>query len=366
MWIESRGTRYVVRWRDARAKRHSRSFVTIEEAKTFCEQPESLSSGARQQSVLLADYIEGVLRDDWNLRGSSLYGYRCTLDRHIRRGIGQRPLAEVSTHELRDFFRGLELGMAGKSGVYRLLAKGFNRAVADGILDRSPLKAIPRPKSQPREIIPLRPEQITRLADAADPRYRAAILTAGFGGLRAGEVGGLRVQDVDCSSRCLRITRAVRTEGGRRVLGDVKTQAGRRQVAVPDSLIMELRRHMEVFPPTPDGRIFSTYGGGLVSHTVLLKRLHAAARVIGITPYPRFHVLRHSAAALMIALGAHPKVIQTQLGHANISVTLDIYGHLFPTLAEETAARMDEVLRSAVDAAGTDRTQLLRLTHRGD
>jgi integrase len=345
MWIERRGERFIVRWREpGTAKRRSRSFATIEDAQAFLASPTGAERGNSLKEISLADFIDRVLRDDWNLRGSSLYGYRRTLERHISHRIGRRPLEEVSTQELRDFFGSLDLGMAGKAGVYRLLAKAFNRAVRENVLERSPLKSIARPKAVAKEIVPLSPEQVSALASAADPRYRVAILLAGFAGLRAGEIGGLRVQDVDFARLNLRVSRAVRTEGGKRVVGEVKTPAGRRQVALPAFLVAELIWHIGRFPPAPDGRIFSTYEGGLVCHVVLLKRLKAAARSAGI-PAPRFHTLRHSAAALMIALGAHPKVIQAQLGHANISVTLDIYGHLFPSLAEETAARIDALVR---------------------
>jgi hypothetical protein len=44
----------------------------------------------------------------------------------------------------------------------------------------------------------------------------------------------------------------------------------------------------------------------------------------------RFHDLRHTYAALMIAASAHPKYLQAQMGHSSIRVTLDLYGHLFP------------------------------------
>ncbi len=44
----------------------------------------------------------------------------------------------------------------------------------------------------------------------------------------------------------------------------------------------------------------------------------------------RFHDLRHTYAALMVAAGAHPKYLQAQMGHSSIRVTLDLYGHLFP------------------------------------
>jgi integrase len=60
----------------------------------------------------------------------------------------------------------------------------------------------------------------------------------------------------------------------------------------------------------------------------------------------RFHDLRHTSVALAIAEGAHPKAIQTRMGHSSINVTLDRYGHLFPELDEAIAtsfgARLEE------------------------
>jgi integrase len=349
MWVETRRGRYVVRWRDPATKgTTSKSFASREEAQAFASRAETSTP---PRKLTLATYIEQMLREDWNLLGSSRYGYERTLERHIRTGIGRRPMGEITTAELREFFVRLDIGMAGKAGVYRLLAKAYNQAVKDGVLERSPLKAIPRPRSTRKPIAPLNPSQIGVLASLADPRYRAAILLAAYAGLRAGEVGGLRVQDMDLERLCLRIVQAVRTEGGVRVLGDVKTPAGRRQVAIPAFLAVELQRHIRDYAPAPDGRIFTTGGGGYVCHTVLLKRLQAAARAAGVLPAPRFHLLRHSAAAMMIAQGAHPKVIQAQLGHANISVTLDVYGHLFPSLAHETAAKLDSLFRAVADGS---------------
>ena len=69
-----------------------------------------------------------------------------------------------------------------------------------------------------------------------------------------------------------------------------------------------------------------------------------------------FHGLRHSHAAILIAQGEHPKVIQERLGHASIKTTLDTYGHLFDGMDEAAADRLDEVWRvSRVDATWTRR-----------
>jgi integrase len=61
----------------------------------------------------------------------------------------------------------------------------------------------------------------------------------------------------------------------------------------------------------------------------------------GLPAEVRFHDLRHTCAALLIAQGAHPKAIQAHLGHSSIQVTMDRYGHLFPDALEQLADRLD-------------------------
>lgn len=61
----------------------------------------------------------------------------------------------------------------------------------------------------------------------------------------------------------------------------------------------------------------------------------------------RTHDLRHTCASLLIQLGAHPKAIQERLGHSDISVTLNLYGHLFPSLEEHLTDALDELGRTA-------------------
>ena len=55
-----------------------------------------------------------------------------------------------------------------------------------------------------------------------------------------------------------------------------------------------------------------------------------------------FHDLRHTAVALAIESDAHPKSIQERLGHANINTTLNVYGHMFPSLDADIADRLDQ------------------------
>ncbi|HEY5158549.1 MAG TPA: site-specific integrase [Anaerolineales bacterium] len=61
-------------------------------------------------------------------------------------------------------------------------------------------------------------------------------------------------------------------------------------------------------------------------------------------PAIRFHDLRHTAATLMLQQGVHPKIVQERLGHADISMTLNIYSHVLPSMQEDAAEKLDELL----------------------
>jgi integrase len=198
--------------------------------------------------ITLSDWVEQVIGGDLSLRGSTQYNYRRTLDRWIAPTVGRRPLKDIDASELRQFFGALLLGPAGKTAIYRLLSKAFRQAVNEGFVDGSPLAPIRRPHAGRKDVTPLTPEHVHALAEKVTPRYGLAILLAAYAGLRAGEVGGLRLQDIALDGSSLRIVQAVRREGGKRVLGDVKTTSGRRRVAIPTFLAEELRRHVQAFP----------------------------------------------------------------------------------------------------------------------
>ena len=80
--------------------------------------------------------------------------------------------------------------------------------------------------------------------------------------------------------------------------------------------------------------------GTPLRHSNFTKRIWAPALERAGLQGLRIHDLRHTAASLMIPVGAHPKAIQTQLGHSSITVTMDRYGHLSPSDQDDIAARL--------------------------
>ncbi len=62
-------------------------------------------------------------------------------------------------------------------------------------------------------------------------------------------------------------------------------------------------------------------------------------------PDIRLHDLRHTCATLLLTRGVHPKFVQELLGHATISITLDTYSHVLPSMSDQTATAMEDALR---------------------
>ena len=90
--------------------------------------------------------------------------------------------------------------------------------------------------------------------------------------------------------------------------------------------------------------VFSNKYGGYMYVSVLshnFKRLLQRAKL----PNIRFHDLRHTTASLLAKLKVHPKIVQEVLGHSNISMTLDIYSHMFPSEHEEAMSKMDDLFK---------------------
>jgi integrase len=175
-----------------------------------------------------------------------------------------------------------------------------------------------------------------------------------FTGLRRSEALALIWSNLDLDLCALSVSQTLyKLSGGQYVIQPPKTRKSRRQVTMPPSLALLLRDYKEqvetrrfllgrplsdtdfVFAH-PDGRPLDPSS---VTHTFL-----KAVRRAGLKGL-RLHDLRHSYASLMMAAGVNIKVISQSMGHANIGITLDTYGHLLPGMGKTAAERFDKLLR---------------------
>src|SRR5262249_4491945 len=184
------------------------------------------------------------------------------------------------------------------------------------------------------------PDEIRRLLDAAvGGRSRALLMTAAFTGLRASELRGRPWARVKLARGTITVSqRADRYNA----IGVPKSATSRRTVPIGPMVVNTLRQ-WRLASKDKDGLVFPTQEGTPENHSNLVQRVLEpallAAGVVAKNGSPKYgmHALRHFYASWCInrrkdgGLELPPKTVQARLGHATIVLTLDLYGHLFPS-----------------------------------
>jgi hypothetical protein len=181
--------------------------------------------------------------------------------------------------------------------------------------------------------------EVEELAANTIAPYGNLVLLAALTGLRQGELFALRDRNVDLEALTIQVEHGA-YEGE---FVPVKTRASRRRVDLSSTAAHVLRRQLLARKPNERGLVFPSPRGELLDDNNFRHRVFGPAvrrtRVAGL----RFHDLRHTYAALMVAAGAHPKYLQAQMGHSSIRVTLDLYGHLFPDANRGVLDALDQL-----------------------
>lgn len=212
----------------------------------------------------------------------------------------------------------------------QILGKILSGAVTAGKLRASPCVGIKFPRIEHEEMRFLSPSEVTRLADAIAPPYKALVILGAYGGLRIGEMLGLKAGRVDLLHSSVDVFETLTEVSGHLHTGPPKTKAGRRRVPLPKVAIDALRQHLLMHPAAPDDYVFRSPDGTPTRVQNWRNRVWIpAVDASGLVPL-RPHDLRHTAVALWIAAGASPVEIARRAGHASVATVLDRYGHLFP------------------------------------
>ena len=92
------------------------------------------------------------------------------------------------------------------------------------------------------------------------------------------------------------------------------------------------------------GLVFPSQVGTLLSARNLQRHFKSLLERAGLPKSVRFHDLRHTCASLLLRQGVNPKFVQELLGHADISLTLNVYSHVLPDMGNAAAGAMDDAI----------------------
>lgn len=358
----TRSDRWQVRWRDPTGRERSKAFTSNRDARAWAAQVEAdLLRGAyfdpEHGQAPFAEYAGEWMAGRLNLRESTRVRDGSYLRNLILPTFGPHQLSAITPRMIRAWVS--DLSGRGKAPAtiakaYQLLSAALRSAVDDDLLARSPARGVKLPKAERPDMRVLDAAQVARLAEAIAPRYRAMVYVGAYGGLRFGETVGLRTASVDLLHRKLQVTHQLTEVAGKVRLSRPKTDASIRSITMPRVLAAELGAHIEVYPPGDGGFLFTSSGHHTIRRTNWRRREWLTAVEASVGAPLRFHDLRHTHAALLIAQGAHPKVIQSRLGHTSIRTTMDIYGHLLEGLDEDAADRLDVAHLEASERSDVD------------
>ncbi len=277
--------------------------------------------------------------------------YESILRVHVLPAFADTPVGAITSSDVRRFIADrIERGAAPGTvrSARKVLRLVLATAVAEGAIRANPCNGVRVPASPRAEMVFLTAEQVETLASSVDDRYATLVRLAAYTGMRAGEICALRVGRVDLAAGRITVAESVTEVPGLGLHFSEPKTYERRSVTLPAFLGEELAKHLVMRPDDPGALVFTSPEGSTLNHKNFYRRhFKPAVAAAGLPAEMRFHDLRHTCAALCIALGAHPKAIQERLGHSSITVTLDRYGHLFPKLDETLTSRLDELHRGA-------------------
>lgn len=349
---------YEAIYRDPVGRTRSRSFKTKAQARSFLTAVETEKQRGTWTDPQFArtrfeDWAEEFWRTKLNRRASTKMRDDSYIRNHVLPTFDRAPLGAITQPDVRAWVEKLvNSGLAPNTvkQCYRLLATTLAAAVDAKLIPESPCRKISLPRATVKEQRFLASEEVQRLAETIDEPFRVLVLSAAYLGCRWGELAGLKRRRLNLLHGTVEIVGGLEEVGGLapRYVEATKTISSRRKLSVPQFLIDELQEHLSETPPSEF--VFSTVEGHPLRRNNFRRRYWLpAVDEAGLAPL-RFHDLRHTCASLLIAQGAHAKEIQTRLGHASITTTMNVYGHLLPSLDERLTVGLDEAYRKAKQA----------------
>jgi integrase len=310
--------------------------------------PQSRTALKALAGVTLREYTEQWMQHrDLTPKTRALYTRLLTT--RILPQLGNETLRAVTAAKVRAWWIDLDKDTpTSNTHAYQLLKAIYNTAVEDKAATENPcqIKAAGKPP-KPRDVKPLTPAELEKVAEKVPEQYRAAVPVAAWCGLRFGELIELRRKDVhhEGDRMTLRIRRAATIVNKELVTGPPKTDAGIRDVTVPPHVAEMLREHMTQHTGRgPEAFVFTTTRGRRLSKTAFTKSVKNGFAAVG-KPDMRVHDLRHVGATLAAQAGATTKELMSRLGHTTPAMAMR-----YQIAAQERDAKIAEAMSKLATA----------------
>ena len=281
---------------------------------------------------------------------ATIRGYDRALRLRVLPEMGGMKISEITRADVQDFADRLTAEGLSASTVQNTLdplRKVFDRAVRRDLIAVDPTEGLELRRPDGRRDRIAAPAEAASLVATLPECERALYATAMYAGLRRGELRALRWRDIDLPDRSITVER-----GWDDREGEIETKGrNRRRVPIPAALREQLLAHVMRTGRRGEDLVFGATADQPFNPKHLTERADEAWKAAALDRIT-LHECRHTFASLMIAAGVNAKALSEYMGHANISITFDRYGHLMPGNEQEAADLLDAYLVRAEEAAG--------------
>lgn len=336
-------------------RRYTRTYRTREEAQAALEGNSCADRRLPGKDCTLGEWLtfwleEVVARDRAE---STLYAYRNMARCHVLPALGRIPLGELTPLRIQGYlYEKMNQGLSPNTVIkhYVMLTTALGMAVRLEMLERSPMDRVTPPKKKEARFSFYSPEQLQLLFSAVSgTMMELPVKLAAYLGLRRSEICGLRWKHVDLEVGLLYI-QEVRTEvGGTVVMKSPKTRTSHRRLGIAglQDLQQILYRAWERRnTDDPEEWVVMRSDGTPPKPDELTRELLQIVRRNGL-PKISLHGLRHSFASVANSQGVPMFDISRTLGHSSMTVTSNIYTHLFDDTGNHTLAAVAKAIEKA-------------------
>ena len=297
----------------------------------------------------------------YSVKSYTYDAYERSCNIHIKPALGRIRLSALTAPQIQQFYNSLitekELSPKTVKNIHGVLHRALGQAVKLGMLRSNPTNVCDLPKAHRKEIKPMEQAEITKFLQAIQgTKYGLVYQITLFTGLREGEVLGLTWDCIDFQHNALYVNKQLQKTqkvGGQYMLAPTKSGRSRMITVAPS--VMDLLKKQKSQQAqmrllvgqdwkNPWDLVFTNEFGGNLSHFTVYKTFKEIVRSIGLEQ-ERFHDLRHSYAVVSLESGDDIKTVQTNLGHATASFTLDVYGHVSQKMRQQSADRMEQFIQ---------------------
>jgi len=338
-------------WTGSNKRKHKRGFKTKREAVEF-EAQYKLASKA-DMSMKLKEFVKIYFADKENeLKARSKKNKKYMMEAYVISYFGEKAMNEIAPADIISWQNEIQANHCFSESYLRMIQNQltalFTHAERIYGLKENPCKRVKKMgKSDERSLTFWTIDEyeafIRTFQEGSKNRLIFEILF--WTGIREGELLALTQNDIDVGQQKLSVSKTYYRIDGVDVITVPKTPNSIRTIDLPTFLVDEIKDYYTKLYGCPsDERLFSQSAKALQE---LMKRHIKKADVKKI----RVHDLRHSHCAYLINQGVQPLIIKERLGHKDIKVTLNTYGHLYPSEQKKVASLLDNLRGNGGDAS---------------